>query len=633
MSATFLLAGALACARLVASAEQVAQTPEGNSQPQAEAGPAIRPAASKITDVTIYQGRALVTREVTVPEGNGTLELLVSPLPPQVEDASLYAEGTDGVRVLSTRFRTRAVTTDTREEVRAKQELVSKLQTDAKRLEREVKLQQVDLKFLDKLGGFTGTALAGLADKGRIESEPIIALSKFIMENRSVKTKAEVELQRQLEANNETAEFTERQLTELSAGKSRVERDAVIVVLKSRNQPSTVRLGYLVTAANWVPHYRLRGGGADAPVRFEYLASVVQQTGETWSGVRVTLSTARPSLDAAPPDLIPLKLAVAGGGNTGPTDAHDDRSQKVLTELNKPLSMSFNEETPLEDVLKYVKHSTAGSAFPNGLPMYLDPVGLREADKTVASTVRNVDLEGIPLKTTLKMILNQIDLTYVVKDGVLTITSNESAGRDENEDLDRVTLTDDSAAIGPARDEASGSGAAKLNLAAASDQASELKIGSGQGADSSAAETLGSKRDLRDRGQARSTLSQRPAIARSRPTGDAGRVLREGGTRDDTAGLSPGEAYEQERRRVAARRGDRLCGHRFRRPDALAPRGRGRTVRRWIWSRSAGSGQSSAGAQVSIGTGRQSAFRLRVPDRAAQLSSQRSQSTALGPPA
>jgi Domain of unknown function (DUF4139)/N-terminal domain of unknown function (DUF4140) len=486
MSATFLLAGALACAQLVASAQQAARTPERNSQPQAENGPAIRPAASKIIEVTIYQGRALVTREVNVPEGEGTLELLVSPLPPQVEDASLYAEGTDGVRVLSTRFRTRAVKTDTRKEVRAKQELVSKLQTDAKRLDKEIKLQQDDLKFLDKLGGFTGTALTGLTDKGRLDSEPIIALSKFIMETRSAKTKAEVELQRQLEANNETAEFTARQLTELSAGTSRVERDAVIVVQKSRPQPGTVRLGYLVTAASWVPQYRLRGGAADAPVRLEYLASVVQQTGESWLGVRVTLSTARPSLDAAPPELIPLKLAVAGGGETGPTDAHDDRSQKVLTELNKPLSMSFNEDTPLEDALKYVKHSTRSPAFPDGLPMYVDPVGLAEADKTMVSSVRNIALEGIPLKTTLKLILSQIDMTYVVRDGVLTITSNESAGRDDDESLDHVTLTGELPGMGRGLDEAWGAGAAKLNLAAASDQASELRVESGQGVDSGA---------------------------------------------------------------------------------------------------------------------------------------------------
>ena len=37
-----------------------------------------------------------------------------------------------------------------------------------------------------------------------------------------------------------------------------------------------------------------------------------------------------------------------------------------------------------------------------------------------------LDLEGVPLKTTLRLLLKQLGLTYTVKDGMLTITS-ESA--------------------------------------------------------------------------------------------------------------------------------------------------------------------------------------------------------------
>jgi hypothetical protein len=76
--------------------------------------PPPRSAASEITDVTEYQGQALVTREVIVPEGDGTVEIVVTPMPPQAVDSSLYTDGADGLRVLSTRFRTRAIEDDTR---------------------------------------------------------------------------------------------------------------------------------------------------------------------------------------------------------------------------------------------------------------------------------------------------------------------------------------------------------------------------------------------------------------------------------------------------------------------------------------------------------------------------------------
>ena len=74
--------------------------------------------------------------------------------------------------------------------------------------------------------------------------------------------------------------------------------------------------------------------------------------------------------------------------------------------------MSFNEDTPLEDVLKYIKQATQEPDISRGIPIYVDPIGLQEAEKSMTSTVRNIDLEGVPLKVTLKLLLNQLDLTY-----------------------------------------------------------------------------------------------------------------------------------------------------------------------------------------------------------------------------
>jgi hypothetical protein len=102
----------------------------------------------------------------------------------------------------------------------------------------------------------------------------------------------------------------------------------------------------------------------------------------------------------------------------------DAKTKSILAKLDEPISMSFANETPLEDVLKYIKSATQG---PNdtGIPIYVDPVGLNEAEKTMTSPI-TLDLEGVPLKTTLRLMLKQLGLTYTVKDGLLTITSESS---------------------------------------------------------------------------------------------------------------------------------------------------------------------------------------------------------------
>ncbi|WP_165233015.1 hypothetical protein [Aquisphaera insulae] len=102
----------------------------------------------------------------------------------------------------------------------------------------------------------------------------------------------------------------------------------------------------------------------------------------------------------------------------------DPKTKQILEKLNQPVPMNFPNETPLEEVLQYLKQATQG---PNdsGIPIYVDPLGLQEADRTLTSPV-SLNLEGVPLKSTLRLMLKQLGLTYTVKDGYLMITSATS---------------------------------------------------------------------------------------------------------------------------------------------------------------------------------------------------------------
>jgi uncharacterized protein (TIGR02231 family) len=68
-------------------------------------------------------------------------------------------------------------------------------------------------------------------------------------------------------------------------------------------------LNYLVNTASWRPQYKVRAGKDKDPVQVEYLAAIVQQSGEDWSNVAMTLSTAEPMLNSAPPELKKLEVA------------------------------------------------------------------------------------------------------------------------------------------------------------------------------------------------------------------------------------------------------------------------------------------------------------------------------------
>ncbi len=282
-----------------------------------EEAPALKLAPSRIAHVTVYQANALVTREVEVPAGTGILELVVSPLPAQTVNTSLYSEGAEGLRVLTTRFRLRPVKEDTREDVRRLEAQLKELTNAAAKIQSDITTVQQNLQMVTKLENFTSASATAATEKGKLDGDQIITLSDYVMKQRGEKAKEMVALQQQLQTNQEQAEFARRQLNELASGSNKIERDAIIIVDKTNAAAGKVRLNYLVSSVGWRPQYRFRSNGKDdkESVQVEYLAGLVQQTGEDWNNVKLTLSTAQPMLNAAPPELRMLHVALAPRGS------------------------------------------------------------------------------------------------------------------------------------------------------------------------------------------------------------------------------------------------------------------------------------------------------------------------------
>ncbi len=307
--------------------------------------PTLKTTPSRITGVTVYPNSALVRRDVDIPEGKGVIEVVVTPLPSATVYSSLYTEGNDNVRVLMTRFRTRTIQEDTRADVRKLNDEIKLLQLAREKLDSDMRALQADGQFIGKLENFTSANAIHATEKGAVNSEATIAMTKFIMETRSEKAKSVVGIQQQLHANQDKVDLAQRRLADLSQGFARTERDAVIVVEKINAAAGKVQLNYLVDSAAWLPQYKLRTGRtAKDAVQVEYLASIMQQTGEDWSNVNLTLSTAKPTLNAAPPDLQTLKVTVvpkAAAPGVRPPDLGELEEQ--VKNLRMKAQKDFNE--------------------------------------------------------------------------------------------------------------------------------------------------------------------------------------------------------------------------------------------------------------------------------------------------
>jgi len=162
----------------------------------------------------------------------------------------------------------------------------------------------------------------------------------------------------------------------------------------------------------------------------------LQQIGLTWKSL-ISRSIEKVSLKKALLELLePLGLVYEVQGARLLIFAREHRgrwtlldrepeNKKIRARLNACVDLHF-EKARLEDVLKFMRKAGA-RAEDQDLPIHVDPVGLEEAGVTIRSLV-SIHVEKQPLKTALESLLKGLGLTYQVKDGLLTITSNLEEG-------------------------------------------------------------------------------------------------------------------------------------------------------------------------------------------------------------
>ncbi|TWT43410.1 mucoidy inhibitor MuiA family protein [Botrimarina hoheduenensis] len=263
--------------------------------------------AGRVVAVTVFQGQALVTREVTLPEAAGLVEAIVTGLPEQLLAGSLYAEPGQGVEVRSVRSRLRPVVSDDRAEVRQIEERLAALAEQRQELEAQKRLLTQRTVYLGKLEQFTADTSRGDLATGVLDAEALAQMTTLLFREREVVAERDVQLARRAKELDDEMALLARKRDTLTQGANRTSREAVVFLSKQKGA-TAVRLSYLVSGATWSPSYNLRAAEDRSRVTVEYNASVTQMSGEDWSDVAMILSTATPSLVATAPKLEPLSV-------------------------------------------------------------------------------------------------------------------------------------------------------------------------------------------------------------------------------------------------------------------------------------------------------------------------------------
>ena len=265
----------------------------------------------KVSAVTVYQGQALVTRELDLPQAQGLLEVVVTNLPENALPGSLFAEPSEwGASPLRAVPR-RPIEDDVRKEVRELDEQIQAVQDQLAAIAAERSLLENRKAYLSQLEQFSAVTSRQELKSGVLNSETLKDLTQFVFDQRDAISKRELELAQQERAHNAERDLLKRKRDTIASGSSRTVREAVVFINAPQAGAAKLRLSYLVSNASWSPSYNVRAADDSDQITLEYNASIQQMSGEDWSDVEMTLSTATPSLVAGAPKLDPLTIKLA----------------------------------------------------------------------------------------------------------------------------------------------------------------------------------------------------------------------------------------------------------------------------------------------------------------------------------
>lgn len=264
----------------------------------------------KIDAVTVYRGQALVTRVIDVKAAAGLQEVVVTELPARILPGSIYAEADEGVEIRSVLYRERAVDQDVREEVRKLDKDIRDIQDKILAKKRQTELLTERKAYLTKLETFTAPTATFELTKGVLNADTLSKITLFQFDQRQANATEELKIAAEERDLNDKLNVLQRQRNELTGGSARTVREALVFINLAKADGS-LRFRYLVDQANWSPSYNIRADAKREKVLVEYNASIQQMSGEDWTGVQMTLSTATPSLVARAPALTPLMVALA----------------------------------------------------------------------------------------------------------------------------------------------------------------------------------------------------------------------------------------------------------------------------------------------------------------------------------
>jgi uncharacterized protein (TIGR02231 family) len=315
------LRATLTLALTLVGATLLAQAPAGGERPVAQPARHVLP----ITEVVVYEDRALVTREGEVPVAGGVETVVVGGLPPGLAETSLRAGLADVAagRVIS-------ISSDVTRLAEIQDTRLRAAEEELRGVERRIAeiddgLQQLALRET-YVGAYEKLLLGAISERTGGDGDPATAAwseaLKFLAAQRAAILAGRRDATARKKTLEESLAVASAEVDKLRRPEERSVRSAEVVLEAAAAGRTRLRVSYVMGDASWKPRYDARYDAATGELDVTYFGELRQSTGEDWTQARLVLSTARPATGASRPELQALRLASLDAPAGGKRIAH-----------------------------------------------------------------------------------------------------------------------------------------------------------------------------------------------------------------------------------------------------------------------------------------------------------------------
>jgi uncharacterized protein (TIGR02231 family) len=261
-----------------------------------------RSLTSKIQEAKVFLSGAQISRSASATIPAGTTLWVFTGLAQGIDPQSIQVTGKGGYSILSVNHRINYLTeSPQKKEVESLQEQIKKLEHDYN-IENGVQQVWVNEEQLLLKNSTVGGQQNGLT------AAQLQAVNDYIRERMKAMKVGWLVQEEKKQAIGKEADKLRQQLATLQSQAPRPTSEVVVEISSAVEVSASFTLSYFVGNAGWTPAYDLRAKTVGQPIELLMKAQVVNNTGEDWSKVDLSLSSGNPTLGGVMPNLNPWTL-------------------------------------------------------------------------------------------------------------------------------------------------------------------------------------------------------------------------------------------------------------------------------------------------------------------------------------